>query len=98
MNLKLSITIEVQNEFGETKTLSLKSSGQENVADALGEALSWTCVQSHGEDWRSQGVTLGEAFNASLIISKDRVAKEAWLNARANVLGWAGDKIEEEAN
>ena len=98
MNLKFSITIEVQTEFGEIKTLGLEVSGQENVADALGEALSWACVQSHGEDWRSQGMMLGEAFNASLVISKDRVAKEAWLNARANVLTWAGNEIEAEAN
>lgn len=96
MSRSFSITIEVHDGSGEIKTLAIKTSQQDDYAHVLGEALSWACVQTHGEDHWSQGLMLGESISTSLIFSKDRVAKQAWLSARANILGWAGEDIEDE--
>jgi hypothetical protein len=98
VNYSFSITIEVQNEDDELRTVSFKVPKSEYyesaVGHAIGEAAAWACNQVNNGS--HEGEMLGDAVFTPLLFAKDSVAKEAWLKARGEVLAFFGNDIEQE--
>ena len=100
MNYSFSITIEVQNEDDELRTVSFKVPKSEHyesaVGHAIGEAAAWACNQVNNGSHEDEGKMLADAVFTPLLFAKDSVAKEAWLKARGEVLAFFGNDIEQE--